>query len=227
MAISINRQTYVISIPKADLSLITGTLYELDTDDFRKELKGIESSEDGIVFPDTHNHSTEYSVAGVTYARAISLINKHSVTFEDGQYSVILTGSNNDIWDIENKKLNQNQVQVIPTNSAGLIRTDVAEKPTEAHLSVAYDDTTIEIGIWLVRLGETVLNPTSATVNWYKSDGTLVFTDNSSSPDARGQFEIRRVEALDADEAYYVDVIVADSQGVVTTRRGVTTVATI
>lgn len=32
-----------------------------------------------------------------------------------------LEGSNNNIWDVENGILNQNQVQVIPTNSAGLI----------------------------------------------------------------------------------------------------------
>jgi hypothetical protein len=121
MAISINWNTYVISIPKADLSLVGGTLYELDTDLFRLILKGLEVTDNGIVELRTHLHNTEVTIAGVTYARALSLINGYSITFEDGQYSVRLVGSNNDFFDIENGKLNQNQVQVIPTNSAGLI----------------------------------------------------------------------------------------------------------
>jgi hypothetical protein len=44
----------------------------------------------------------------------------YSITFENGAYSVQLSGSNNNIWDIGGGILNQNTVQVIPTNSAGL-----------------------------------------------------------------------------------------------------------
>lgn len=121
MALSINWLTKVITIPKLDLAWDSGTLYTLDTNDFRKWLKDIEDSEEGIAHLDTHQHNTAVTVAGVTYARIIEIINGYSVTFEDGQYSVILTGSNNNIWDIASGILNQNQVQVIPTNSAGLI----------------------------------------------------------------------------------------------------------
>lgn len=121
MALSINWLTKVITIPKLDLTLDSGTLYLLDTNDLRKWLKDIEDSEEGIVYLDTHRHNTEVTVAGVTYARIIEIINGYSITFEDGQYSVILSGSNNNIWDVANGILNQNQVQVIPTNSAGLI----------------------------------------------------------------------------------------------------------
>jgi hypothetical protein len=120
MAISINHSTYVISVPQSDLSLISGTLYELDTDDFRKALKEWEASEDGIVEDDTHVHFTTYTIAGVTYARAINILSPYSITFENGAYSVQLSGSNNNIWDIGGGILNQNTVQVIPTNSAGL-----------------------------------------------------------------------------------------------------------
>ena len=83
------------------------------------------------------------------------------------------------------------------------------------------------MGIWLVRLGQTVNNPTSATINWYQSDGTLVFTENDSSPDVRGHFEIRRSESLTDDEAYYADISVTDGEGTITTRRGIATVATV
>ncbi len=124
MAISVNPTTYVISVPQADLTLVSGTLYELDTDDFRGWLNDWEDSEQGIVHPKTHDHFTTYTIAGVEYARAISILPPYSVTFEDGQYSVKLIGSNNNIWDIGGGILNQNQVQVIPTNSAGLVVVD-------------------------------------------------------------------------------------------------------
>lgn len=93
----------------------------METNQFRLDLKSIEDSEEGIPFDDTHVQlNTEVTIAGVTYARGLQIINGYSITFEDGQYSVRLEGSNNDFWDIESGILNQNQVQVIPTNSAGL-----------------------------------------------------------------------------------------------------------
>ena len=121
MAISVNWATKVISIPQADLTHVSGTIYELDTDWFRLQLKDLEDGEDGMPFPDTHVHNTEVTVAGITYARTVTIINGYTVTFEDGQYTIILTGSNNNIFDVANGILNQNQVQVIPTNSAGLV----------------------------------------------------------------------------------------------------------
>jgi len=119
VALSVNPLTYVISIPKSDLTLVEGTLYSMDTDAFRLELKAWEDDADGMVQPKTHNHNTEVVIVGTAYYRTIEIIPPYSVTFEDGQYSVILQGSNNNIWDIQNGVLNQNQVQVIPTNSAG------------------------------------------------------------------------------------------------------------
>lgn len=113
--------TYKIQVPQSYLTLISGTLYELDTDQFRLDLKGLEASENGIPFPKTHDHNTQYTIAGVTYSRSIEILAPYSVEFEDGAYSVRLTGSNNNIWDIQSGILVQNQVQVIPTNSAGLV----------------------------------------------------------------------------------------------------------
>jgi hypothetical protein len=120
MAITINPLTSVINIPQADLTFLSGTLYELDTDVFRLALKGIEDDQGGITFLKTHTHNTEVTIAGVVYARLVSILAPYSVTFEDGQYTVLLKGSNNDIWDVASGILNQNQVQVIPSNSAGL-----------------------------------------------------------------------------------------------------------
>lgn len=123
MAIVPNWITKTFSIPQADLTFVSGTLYELNTESgFRQLINTLMASEEGIVFDTPINHNTEVAIAGITYARLIEMINGYSIVFTpDSQWSVRLVGSNNDMFDIENGKLNQNQVQVIPSNSAGLI----------------------------------------------------------------------------------------------------------
>jgi hypothetical protein len=139
MAISVNWNTRVIFVPKADLTLVSGSLYELDTNGFRLELKNLEDDE-GIPFLDTHRHNTEVTVAGVTYARTLEIINGYSIEFEDGQYTVRLVGSNNNFFDVEAGILVQNQVSVIPTNSAGLIVAGGGSGPTAAQIADAVWD---------------------------------------------------------------------------------------
>ena len=84
---------------------------------------------DGIVFEDAQSHSPAYTVAGVTYARRVEILNStnssntdvYEVFFDpDTQYSVRLAGSNNNIFDIQNAILANTTTQVIPQNSAGL-----------------------------------------------------------------------------------------------------------
>lgn len=141
MAITIDRLTNIIDVPQADLTLIAGTLFELDTNQFRKDLKAIEASEEGIVEADTHIHNTEVTVAGTTFARTVEILSPYSVQFTpDSQYSVRLAGSNNNIFDVENAILVQNQVQIIAQNSAGLIVTT-----TGSGLSAAQDTKLTEV----------------------------------------------------------------------------------
>lgn len=131
MALSLNSATKVITVPQADLTLISGTLYELDTNAFRLEVGQLLDDEDYIWMPYAFTHNTEVTVAGVTYARFIEMINGYSVEFENGSYSVRLAGSNNNIFDVEAGVLVQNSVQVIPTNSAGLVRVDTGAVDTD------------------------------------------------------------------------------------------------
>ena len=85
-------------------------------------------SEEGIVFDDALSHNTEITVAGTTLARSIEMINGYQVQFTpDSQWTVQLEGSNNNLWSVGDGILSQNQVQVIPTNSAGLVVTEGAE----------------------------------------------------------------------------------------------------
>jgi len=154
MAITVDWANKIINIPQADLTFISGTLYELDTDVFRLDLKALEAGEQGMPELDTHRHNTEVTVAGVTFARTIEIINGYTVTFEDGQYAVRLVGSNNNIFD--EGVINRNQVSIISTNSAGLqvvtigAQAGVAEVmepvPTEI---VVPKDKTIQLNFYL------------------------------------------------------------------------------
>lgn len=123
MTISINHLTRVITIPQADLTFISTGLYELDVNNFRLWLKELEDDSDGIQLPDTHRHNTQVSLGGVTLARTFEIINGYTVTFEDGQYAVRLTGGNNNLADV----MNVNQVSLRSNNSAGMIVTGAGD----------------------------------------------------------------------------------------------------
>ena len=120
MAIAVNWITGVITVPKADTTLVQSTPNEirtLDIDTFRLTLRDLEEDLAGRPWPRTHDHNTEVTVSGITLARVISILPPYTVTFEDGQYTVRLTGANSNIGD----RLNANQVSVQSSNSAGLI----------------------------------------------------------------------------------------------------------
>ena len=123
MALSIDHDTLVITVPQADLVLVGGTFYRMNSETyFRKSIIELLDNEDHMVLQDAISHNTEVTISGVTYARFIELINGYSVTFTpDSAWTVEIIGSNNNLHDVEANILNQNNVQVIPTNSAGLI----------------------------------------------------------------------------------------------------------
>jgi hypothetical protein len=122
MAITINWATKVISVPQAELTLLSGNLYELDVDVFRLALKDIEDNVDGIVFLATHRHNTQVTLSGVTYARTFEIINGYTVTFEDTgtPYTISCTGANHNLADVTNFN---GSYSLIVGNSAGLIVT--------------------------------------------------------------------------------------------------------
>ncbi len=118
MSVSIDWLSTTILVPQADLTPLGGSFYELDADWFRLQLKELEASEAGMVFDDTHRHVAPVTLAGVTFARIIEIINGYTVTFEDGQYRVSVVGANTNILDV----LNLNQVSIATSNSAGLVQ---------------------------------------------------------------------------------------------------------
>lgn len=121
MAISIDWNSRIISVPKADMTLVQSTPFEirgLDLDTFRLALRDLEDGADGMAYPHTHNHVAPISVGGVTLARVVELINGYTVTFENGTYAVNVTGGNSNVSD----QTNLNTVQVRSANSAGLVQ---------------------------------------------------------------------------------------------------------
>lgn len=119
---TIDPATKTISVAQGELTLVSGTLYELDTEQFRTDMNALMDDESYIWMDDYATRNAPVTVAGVTYAQTLEIINGWSVTFTpDSQYSVRLAGSNNNLFDVESGILNQNQVQIIANNSAGLV----------------------------------------------------------------------------------------------------------
>lgn len=124
MAITVDWNNLIINILQADLTFVSGTSYSLDMEaKFRADMNALMASEEGIVFEDPIDHVTEKVLSGITYARFIEIINGYTVTFEDLQYGVNLSGANHNLADV----VNRNQVSVLTQNSAGLIRTEVLD----------------------------------------------------------------------------------------------------
>lgn len=109
----------IIHVPRTHMLLVQSVpteVRELDLNQFRLDLKALEASVEGMPFLDTHSHNPPVTVGGVTLARVVEIINGYTVTFEDGQYAVNLTGANSNVGDVTNV----NQVSVRSANSAGL-----------------------------------------------------------------------------------------------------------
>ena len=129
MSYSVNWISKVISIPTADLTLVSGTRYSLDMSDFLDEVRRLEwEFTEGLWAPAILNHTnTRYDFAGVNYAPFDDLINGYTVQFTGEATSVDLLGSNNDLIDV----LIPTGVSVVPSNSAGLQITESGGGVTE------------------------------------------------------------------------------------------------
>lgn len=136
--ISIDPATFVITILQSDLVHVSGSLYELDVDWFRLQLKDWEDSEVGVVMPDTHRHNTTVTLSGVTYARSVEVLSPYTVTFEavGPPYRVRCVGANHNISDVQNL----NNVSLIIGNSAGLIEVATGAGPSAADVADAVWD---------------------------------------------------------------------------------------
>jgi hypothetical protein len=193
MALTIDWATKVISVPKADMTQVQTSPFEvreLDIDVFRLELKDIEDSIYGIVNLITHNHVAPITVGGVTLGRVIEIINGYTVTFENGSYAVNIVGGNSNIGDV----VNLNTVSVRSANSAGFIQitsgsgvvpqdiVDIADAVWDEALTKADHNVTNSAGKILRQIKGTVsvegqVSDVSATTTVFVTDLTQATND--------------------------------------------------
>lgn len=123
MAITVDCTTRIVSVPQADLTPISGSLYELDVDWLRLQLKSWEYSTEGMAMPVTHRHNTAVTLSGVTYARTVEIVNGYTVAFQNvgSPYTVRCAGANHNLADVTNF---DGTVSLIIGNAAGLIAVD-------------------------------------------------------------------------------------------------------
>jgi len=119
VAISVHWGTKVITVEQSDLTLVSGDLYELDANAFRLALKALEDDADGIAHDDTHRHTTEVVLGGITYARFVEIINDYTLEIEDGNYRVRVAGANTNLADVYTNT--SSSPTMLTNNSAGLI----------------------------------------------------------------------------------------------------------
>src|SRR5574337_994358 len=122
MTISVDCATKVITIPRADLTALGGSRYQLDVNWLRLQLKAWEQSADGMAMPGTHVNYSPLTLSGVTYARQFAIINGYTVTFEafGSPYRVECVGGNHNLGDVQNV----NNVSLLLGNSAGLVQVN-------------------------------------------------------------------------------------------------------
>jgi hypothetical protein len=225
MTISVAWPTGVISVPQADLIDKGGGEYEHDMEQFHFDLRTLEASQEGAIYPRTHNHDIEKTLAGVVYARKVEILLPYQVQYENLQYQVKAKGANHNVSDV--KVLNQ--VSLITENSAGLINTTSGVVETACHMNGSYDPATdmLYLDAWLDRNGQSVAAPISITIVFYDLDSSVLFTLTQADaialqgPDARGVFRFVKTVVLLTNRSYYADVTIVDGLGTLTTRRGI------
>jgi len=120
MTYSVNWGTKVITIPKADTVFVSDPpdVRSLNVNTLWANLIDIQDDEAGISFLDIVRNTPPLTVAGVTLARVVEIINGYTITFENGPWAVNIIGGNSNLADVVNK----NQVSVNTGNSAGFIQ---------------------------------------------------------------------------------------------------------
>jgi hypothetical protein len=183
MAISVNSDTRIITIPQADLLFVSGVLYELDVNAFRLELKDWEDDPENMGMLDTHLHNTEVTLSGVTYARIFQVINGYTVTFEHtgGAYTVRCSGANHNLADVTNF---DTEVSLIIGNSAGL-QTVVSG----SGLSTGQDERLARIEKFL--RNKQITDPVTGEQVVYEDDGTTVLVRGNLFENAAGTQQYR------------------------------------
>lgn len=117
MAYSVNWLTKVVSIPQGDLIDLGDNKYKLDLYEFKNKCRSLEAEfTEGLSYDPIVSYYKNVDTGDVILAKVVLLVNGYTVTFEDGQYAVLLDGANTNLHNFTNV----NQVSIRPNNSTGL-----------------------------------------------------------------------------------------------------------
>jgi len=111
---------FLITIPKSDLTLESGTRYKLTVDEFWILLRDFSDNEGTMAQPKLYRR-----IAATSSTPSITEIEEayYSLQFEDGLYSVNIVNGNTNIREVEDK----NQVSVSTNNTTGFIDPEFLE----------------------------------------------------------------------------------------------------
>jgi hypothetical protein len=132
--------TRTLYIDQSELTEVTaGVVYSMETDYLYYTIHDLQDDAEGMVNPDLMFHSQPYTLSGVTYARAVEIINGYVIQFTgpaspNDHYTVVLQGGNNNVADV----FIPNPVTVISNNSAGLAVATGAKGVWEHQIEPGY-----------------------------------------------------------------------------------------
>jgi hypothetical protein len=140
-------------------------VWDMDVDEFRKQLRDLEDNEDGMPFPDTHNHNTEVTLGSLTIARVVEIINGYTIQFwpMSPHWTVNILGANNNV-DVVKVTDSGDTVDTRQNNSAGLV-------------SVPIDTTSLAADFW----GAAIENGYTAEQMWRLMMAALVGKVNGAN----------------------------------------------
>ena len=113
MPLSVDWTNKFITIPKLELTLISGTRYKITVAYYWQLLREANAAEEGIPFDTMYNSTAATS----STPQIVDLINGYTAEFEDGLYSVEFINGNTNFREVEVK----NQVSVGTNNTTGFI----------------------------------------------------------------------------------------------------------
>ncbi len=118
MAYSVDWIAKIVSVPTSDLTLVSGTHYQLQMSAFLIEIRRLESAfNEGLWAPQILDHTNpKLDFAGSDYAGFDEMINGYTLQVTGAATRVDLLGSNNNVVDV----LIATGVSLVPSNSAGL-----------------------------------------------------------------------------------------------------------
>jgi len=152
MALSVNWNTGLITCPQSDLTLVSGTKYQITVDYLWQLLRDRSDDEDALAYPILYTN-----IPSTASTPRIVEINDDYYTFqfENGNYSVNIINGNTNIRDVEVK----NNVSIGTNNTTGFI-----------------NPTFLELGLFAGAVSVDTLYGYTQTPTGYTSSGLIIGT---------------------------------------------------